>query len=324
MLNNQIENLTHSINEMRTSNGEKWSIKQMEKFKKNLESQLKDLLDRPKDTVINFEELGIDNLYVDEAHNYKNCSVYTKMQNVAGINTASAKKSMDMLLKCQYIQEINNGKGVVFATGTPISNSMAEMFVMQRYLQPRALAERGLNNFDAWASNFGEVVTSLELAPEGTGYRMRNRFAKFVNLPELMNMFKEISDIQTPEMLNLPVPNLKNDKYNVIISEPNEFIREKMDEFVERAKDVRDGKVKPFEDNMLKITNEARLLGTDPRLLDENAENNPDLKVNKCIEIIVEKYKETNDIKGAQVVFCDVGTPGGNKEFSLYDYIKLS
>lgn len=322
MLNNQIENLTHSINEMRTSNGEKWSIKQMEKFKKNLESQLKDLLDRPKDTVINFEELGIDNLYVDEAHNYKNCSVYTKMQNVAGINTASAKKSMDMLLKCQYIQEINNGKGVVFATGTPISNSMAEMFVMQRYLQPRALAERGLNNFDAWASNFGEVVTSLELAPEGTGYRMRNRFAKFVNLPELMNMFKEISDIQTPEMLNLPVPNLKNDKYNVIISEPNEFIREKMDEFVERAKDVRDGKVKPFEDNMLKITNEARLLGTDPRLLDENAENNPDSKVNKCIEIIVEKYKETNDIKGAQVVFCDVGTPGGNKEFSLYDYIK--
>lgn len=322
MLKNQIQEITYSIKEAKDNKSEKWSIKQMEKFKKNLESQLKSLLDKPRDTMVNFEELGIDSLYVDEAHNYKNCSVYTKMRNVAGINTANAKKSMDMLMKCQYIQEINDGKGVVFATGTPISNSMAEMYVMQRYLQPRELAKRGLSHFDAWAANFGEVVNSLELAPEGTGYRVRNRFAKFVNLPELMNMFKDIADIQTPDMLNLPTPELENGEYKIIAAEPSEFTEEKMDEFVERAELIRNGGVRPDQDNMLKITNEARLLGTDPRLLDPSAENEPNSKVNKCIDAVFEEYIKSSPINGTQVIFCDVGTPGGNKEFSLYDYIK--
>ena len=322
MIRSQIEELTFSIKEAKENNSENWSIKQMEKFKMNLQSQLENLMDKPRDNMVSFEELGVDSLYIDEAHNYKNCSVYTKMRNVAGINTTAAKKSTDMLMKCQYIQEINDGKGVVFATGTPVSNSMAEMYVMQRYLQPKALAERGLSHFDAWAANFGEVVNSLELAPEGTGYRMRNRFSKFTNLPELMNMFKEIADIQTPDMLNLDVPELENGEYKIIAAEPSEFTQEKMDEFVERAEQIRNGNVPSSIDNMLKITNEARLLGTDPRLLDARAENEPDSKVNKCINAVFEEYQKSSSFKGTQIVFCDVGTPGGNKEFSLYDYIK--
>lgn len=322
MIKDQIQQVTTAIKQIKDNDGENWSIKQMEKFKKNLEGQLKELLDKPKDTVIDFEQLGIDSLYVDEAHSYKNCSVFSKMRNVAGINTSNAKKASDMLMKCQYIDEISNCKGVVFATGTPISNSMTEMFVMQRYLQNSMLKERGLQHFDAWAANFGEIVTSLELSPEGTGYRMRNRFAKFTNLPELMTMFKDIADIQTPDMLNLPIPKLKDNKYKLISSEASEFTQEKMDEFVIRAEAIRNGLVKPYQDNMLKITNEARLLGTDPRLLDISAENESSSKVNKCINSVFEEYQNSTEFKGTQIIFCDVGTPKSGKEFSLYDYIK--
>ena len=228
MINDQIDEITHSINEAKFSRGENWSIKQMEKFKKSLETELKKLNDASrKDDLINFEELGIDALFVDEAHYYKNCAVFSKMRNVAGISNTAAKKSSDMLMKCQYIQEINNGKGIVFATGTPISNSMTEMYVMQRYLQPNTLKERGINHFDEWAANFGEVVSSLELTPEGTGYRIRNRFSKFTNLPELMSMFKNVADTQTADMLNLPVPRLKEGQYKLISSEPSEFVKKR-------------------------------------------------------------------------------------------------
>ena len=323
MINSQIEEITYAIKEAKQSNGDNWSIKQMEKFKKNLETEIKILRESERDNVINFEELGIDSMFIDEAHNYKNCAVFSKMRNVAGISNTKAKKSMDMLMKCQYIQEINNGKGVVFATGTPISNSMTEMYVMQRYLQNDELKKRGIHHFDAWAANFGEITSALELAPEGTGYRIRNRFAKFTNLPELMTLFKNIADIQTSDMLKLPVPKLKEGKYKLIAAEPTEFIKNKMNEFVDRAEAIRNGQVDSSIDNMLKITNEARLLGTDPRLLDKNAENSPDSKLNMCIKNIIKEYEETSDIKGTQIVFCDVGTPTPNKEkFTVYNYIK--
>lgn len=325
MINEQINQIVNAINDIKSENGEQWTIKQMEKTKFRLEESLKKLTDTIKDDVINFEELGIDCLFVDEAHNYKNCAVFSKMRNVAGISNTMAKKSTDMLMKCQYIQEINNGRNVIFATGTPISNSMVEMYVIMRYLEEKELHNMGMYHFDSWASNFGEVVSSLELAPEGTGYRFRNRFAKFVNLPELMTMFKNIADIQTPDMLNLPVPKLKDNKYKIITSEPTEEVKCIMNEFAGRAEDIRNGMVKPWEDNMLKVTNEARQLGLDPRLLNPNAENYPASKVNKCIENIFDEYKASKDIKGTQIVFCDIGTPSGKKQgFSVYDYIKQS
>lgn len=323
MMNDQIFEITNSIDEAKSSRGENWSIKQMEKFKKGLETELKKLNDdSKKDDVINFEELGIDSLFVDEAHYYKNCAVFSKMRNVAGISNTAAKKSSDMLMKCQYIQEINNGKGIVFATGTPISNSMTEMYVMQRYLQPDTLREKGINHFDEWAANFGEVVSSLELAPEGTGYRIRNRFSKFTNLPELMSMFKNVADTQTADMLDLPVPNLEEEKYRLISSEPSEFVKREMASYVERAESIRSGAVKPNQDNMLKVTNEARLLGTDPRLIDMKAINEPNSKINKAIDNIFKEYEDSIEIKGTQIVFCDVGTPNKNGRFSIYDYVK--
>ncbi len=323
MLNYQIEQMTYAIEQTKRERGENWSIKQMEKFKKGLESELKTLLDASKkDDVINFEELGIDCMFVDEAHYYKNCAVFSKMRNVAGISNTRAKKASDMLMKCQYLHEVNGGRGVIFATGTPISNSMTEMYVMQRYLQNHELERRGIHHFDAWAASFGEVVSSLELAPEGTGYRFRSRFSKFTNLPELMTLFKNIADVQTSDMLQLPIPKLKDDKYILAASEPNEFIQDMMMEFVERAERIRNGMVDPSSDNMLKITNEARLLGTDPRLLDINAINDPASKVNQCIENIYEEYLKSQDIKGTQIVFCDVGTPNSDGRFSIYDYVK--
>lgn len=323
MLNEQIDQIITAINDIKSENGEKWAIKQMERAKLRLEETLLRLLDTDKDDVINFEELGIDCLFVDEAHNYKNCAVFSKMRNVAGISNSMAKKSTDMLMKCQYIQEINDGRNVVFATGTPISNSMVEMYVMMRYLEENELHKMGIHHFDSWASNFGEVISSLELAPEGTGYRFKNRFAKFVNLPELMTLFKNIADIQTPDMLNLPVPKLKEGKYNIIISEATEEIKEVMREFAVRAEKIRNGDGKPWEDNMLKVTNEARQLGLDPRLLNHDAENYPTSKVNKCIDNIFNEYVDSNNIKGTQIVFCDIGTPSGKKQgFSLYGYIK--
>lgn len=323
MINNQIDEITYSIDEAKASRGENWSIKQMEKFKKNLEAELKKLNDdTKKDDLINFEELGIDAMFVDEAHYYKNCAVFSKMRNVAGVSNTAAKKSSDMLMKCQYIQEINNGKGIVFATGTPISNSITEMYVMQRYLQPNILKERGINHFDEWAANFGEIASSLELSPEGTGYRMRNRFSKFTNLPELMSMFKNIADTQTADMLKLPVPKLKEEKYKLIATKSSGYVKEKMKEFAIRAEAIRNRAVTPNVDNMLKITNEARLIGTDPRLLEKNAINDPNSKVNICVDNIFYEYQNSCEIKGTQIVFCDVGTPNTNGRFSIYDYIK--
>ncbi|MDZ4994729.1 DNA helicase [Clostridium perfringens] len=323
LIKNQIDEVSNAITKMKFMNGDNWSVKQMQRLEKALETELKTLLDSPKDDLITFEELGVDTMFVDEAHYYKNCSVFSKINNVAGITTTKAKKSMDMLLKCQYINEINHNRGIIFATGTPISNSMVEMYVMQRYLQNHELHSKGITHFDSWAANFGEIVSSLELAPEGSGYRLKNRFAKFTNLPELMSMFKNIADVQTPDMLDLPVPKLKDDKYKVIIAEPNDFIKEYMEEFAVRAENIRNGAVSPHEDNMLKITNEARLLGTDNRLIDKYSENSPNSKVNLCIEHIFNDYQNSNEIKGTQIVFCDVGTPTNNSErFSLYDYIK--
>lgn len=322
MIKAQIEQAANAIYDMRNEKSENWSVKQMERFKKGLENELAKLRDSKRDSVVDFEELGIDTIFVDEAHYYKNCTVFSKMRNVAGISTTSAKKSLDMLMKCQYIQEINDGKGVIFATGTPVSNSMTELFVMQRYLQNRLLIEKGIDLFDAWASNFGEVISSLELAPEGSGYRFKNRFAKFTNLPELMTMFREVADVQLPYMLNLPVPKLKNDKYNILVSEPSDYTIQTMKEFADRAEKIRNGAVEPYIDNMLKITNEARLLGTDPRLIDKTAPNEPNSKVNQCIDSVYKEYKNSTDIKGTQIIFCDVGTPNNKGKWSIYDSIK--
>jgi len=322
-LKGQISEITYAIREAKQQRGENWNIKQMEKFKKNLEAELKRLMDESrKDDVIDFEQLGIDCMFVDEAHYYKNCAVFSKMRNVAGISNTRAKKSMDMLMKCQYINEINGGRGVVFATGTPISNSMTEMFVMQRYLQNHELHMRNLHHFDAWAAMFGEVVSSLELAPEGNGYRFRSRFAKFNNLPELMALFKNVADIQTADMLNLPVPKLKDGKYTLVASEPSEFTQEEIKRYGERSERIRNGGIDPSSDNMLKITTEARLLGTDPRLIDPNAYDDPNSKLNKCVDNIYQKYIESNGIKGTQIIFCDVGTPNGDGRFSVYDDAK--
>lgn len=322
MIRRQIQDISYSIEQVKQSNGENCSIKQMEKLKLSLNAEMKRLHDSPKDDVINFEELGIDAMYVDEAHYFKNCAVFSKIRNVAGISNTRAKKASDMLMKTQYIQEINKGRGVVFATGTPISNSMTEMYVMQRYLQNKELEERNIHHFDAWAAQFGEIVSSLELAPEGTGYRYKSRFGKFTNLPELMTIFKNMADIKTPDMLSLPVPKLKNGKYKLISSERSEFTEEIMEEFVERASNIRNGTVDPRVDNLLKITNEARLLGLDPRLLYPEALNEPDSKVNQCIEQVYEEYKESEKDKGTQIIFCDAGTPNADGRFSVYPYIK--
>lgn len=322
MIQQQINDLIHGIDQSKSEKGQNWSVKQMEAEKKKLEVELKKLHDTPKDNVVNFEELGVDAIYLDEAHYYKNCAVFSKMRNVGGVNQSKAKKASDMLMKTQYIQEVNGGeRGVVFATGTPISNSMTELYVMQRYLQNKELESRGLRHFDSWAAQFGEVVSALELAPEGTGYRIKNRFVKFTNLPELMTMFKNVADIQTADMLDLPVPKLKDGKAKVIVAESNDYIAEKMDSFATRAENIRSGE-DPRVDNMLKVTNEARLLGLDPRTLDPDAPNYPDSKVNLCIEEVYKEYVQSNDVKGTQIIFSDTGTPTTDGRFSVYQYIK--
>ncbi|SKC77858.1 helicase-related protein [Maledivibacter halophilus] len=322
MIKQQINDLMEGIDQSKKERGQNWSIKQMEAEKKKLETELKKLHDTKKDQVINFEELGVDAIYLDEAHYYKNCAVFSKMRNVAGVGQSKAKKASDMLMKTQYIQEMNGGeKGVVFATGTPISNSITELFVMQRYLQSKELESRGLKHFDSWAAQFGEVVSALELSPEGTGYRIKNRFAKFTNLPELMTMFKNVADIQTADMINLPVPKLKGGKAKIIVAESNDYIARKMDTYAKRAENIRGGE-DPRVDNMLKVTNEARLLGLDPRTLDPNAPNFPDSKVNRCIDAVYKEYIDSRDIKGTQLIFSDTGTPTNDGRFSVYTYMK--
>lgn len=269
-----------------------------------------------------FEETGVDALFVDEAHLFKNLEVFTKMNNVAGLGSSGSQRAMDMRMKIQYINEKNQGRGVIMATGTPLSNSMVELYVMQLYLQERRLHEKGIYHFDAWASVFGEVTSSLELAPEGTGYRMRTRFNKFINLPELIHLFKEVADIILPDMLDIKRPELKDGKYKVVVSEASDYVKERMQEMVERAEAIHRGVVDPKDDNMLRITGEARLLGTDPRLLDSYAPVDSDSKLNKAVENIYQEYVQSQEQKGTQIVFSDIGTPGPGKAFTVYDYLK--
>ena len=325
MLNEQIDEISYAIDEMKERNGERWTVKQMESQKKKLEEQLKSLSDESrKDDLITFEELGVDSIMVDEAHNFKNLAIFSKMNNVSGISSSGAKKSTDMQLKCQYLSEINDGRGIVFATGTPISNTMCEMYVMQLYLQKAALEEMGIYHFDSWAANFGEVTTALELTVEGSGFRFKSRFNKFTNLPELMNIFREVADVQTADMLDLDVPALRGGKPIIVESEPDWYVRQVMEDFVVRAERIRGGGVDPSVDNFLKITHEARLLGTDARLIDKDAPNNPDGKLNKVAENVWKEYEKgnANGHIGCQLIFSDIGTPGPDKDFTIYDYLK--
>lgn len=323
MLEEQVEQVTDMIGQAERELGKRWTVKQMEAKKKQLSAKIEGLVNTErKDHVVNFEELGINALFVDESHVFKNCEIFTKMGNIAGINTNGSQRAMDMRMKVQYINEINHGMGVVFATGTALSNSMTELYVLQQFLQEPRLHQKGIYHFDAWASSFGEVTTALELAPEGTGYRMRTRFNKFVNLPELMQMFRETADIILPEMLGIEKPKLRGGKYIIVESEASDYVRECMEEMVRRADDIRHGMVDPSKDNMLRITGEARLLGTDPRLLDVDAPVDPDSKLNKAVENIYREYKESAPMKGTQIIFSDIGTPGSGKKFTVYDYLK--
>ena len=321
-LNEEINQLSYIIKKLREEKGDNWSIKQMVIFQNNLKSRLTKLAaEGKKDDLLTFEQLGVDYMFVDEAHVYKNCFSYSKMRNVAGIGKSSSQRATDMLLKCQYLQEINSGKGVVFATGTPISNSMSEMYVMQRFLQPQMLQKMGLNYFDSWAATFGEVVSSLEITPEGSGYRMRNRFAKFHNLPELMNMFKLVADIQTSDMLNLPTPEVEGGKAEIVATEATEFQKMLMDSFVERAEKIRNGEVEATIDNMLKLTNEAKLMSIDPRLIIEDAPNDPESKLNIAINNVLSIWQNGKEKSTTQIIFCDSGTPKPG-QFNVYDEIK--
>lgn len=318
-IENEIEEITNGISSLKANNGERFTIKQLERTKKGLKAKLEKLNknDR-KDDLITFEEIGVDRLFVDEAHFYKNLFLFTKMNNVSGLSTTDAQKSSDLYLKCRYLDEITGGKGVVFATGTPISNSMTEMYTMQRYLQYSTLVKHNLQHFDCWASTFGETSTSIELAPEGSGYRMKTRFSKFFNLPELINMFKEVADIKTADMLNLPVPNAH---YQNVAVKPSDIQKELVESLGERAQKIRDGTVDPHEDNMLKITNDGRKLALDQRLINELLPENKNSKVNACIKNILKIYHETVEEKSTQLVFCDMSTPR-NDVFNVYDEIR--
>lgn len=338
MLNDQIQEISYAIEEIKSEKGEQWTVKQMEGEKKKLEQQLKALSDETrKDDLICFEELGIDSIMVDEAHHFKNLAIFSKMNNVSGISSSGSQKAMDMYLKCQYLSEINDGRGIVFATGTPVSNTMCELYVMQLYLQKQALERMNIHHFDSWATNFGEVTTALELTVEGSGFRFKSRFNKFTNLPELMTIFREVADVQTSDMLKLPVPGLRTGNYIIVDSEPDWYIKQVMEEFVKRAEAIRAGGVDPSVDNFLKITNEARLLGTDARLLQPDAPNNPDSKLNKVVENVAAEYFQSNQNGkiGCQLVFSDIGTPKatwsedweelfkqGARTFDVYNYIK--
>ena len=320
IIEKQIRDITLGIQDLKNNNGERFSIKQMEKTKKSLETKMAKLNDTSrKDDVVTFEELGVDRIFVDEAHYYKNLFLYTKMRNVGGIAQTEAQKSSDLFMKCRYLDEITGGKGVIFATGTPISNSMVELYTMQRYLQFNELEKRHLGQFDAWASTFGETVTAIELSPEGTGYRAKTRFAKFFNLPELMSMFKEVADIQTADMLNLPVP--KANYHNVVI-EPSDIQKELVNELSERAEKIRNRMVDSSVDNMLKITNDGRKLALDQRLTNEMLEDFEHSKVATCADNIYDIWNKTSDNKSAQLVFCDLSTPHNDGKFNVYDDLK--
>ena len=323
LMEEQIEQIVTAIEVAKEEEGKAWTIKQMEGKKKKMEEKIEALNNESaKDHVVDFEDLGVDALFVDEAHAYKNLEIFTKMSNVAGIGGGGSQRAMDMRLKIQHINSMNQGRGVVFATGTPISNSMTELYVMQLYLQEKELIEHDIVHFDDWANVFGEVTTTLELAPEGSGYRMKTRFNKFVNLPELMTMFKEFADVQLAEMLKLPVPKLRGGKCIIVESEASAYVKKCMETFVKRAEEIRNGGVDPQTDNMLKLTGEARLLGTDPRLLDSLAPVDEDSKLNKVVKNVYQEYVDSREFLGTQIIFSDIGTPGGGKPFNLYDFIK--
>ena len=319
----ELEAITEAISEQKTRDGKDWTLKQMEIFKANLQFRYDRLFKaEKKDDVVSFEELGVDALFVDEAHAYKNNFSYTKMRNVAGITGVSSQRAMDMHQKCQYINELNNGRGVVYLTGTPISNTMAELYVLQKTLQPKALEERGLLMFDSWASTYGVIESSLEIKPEGSGYQMKNRFAKFHNLPELMNMFLMIADIKTADMLDLPTPKLKTGAVQVIKTEITPEQKRIVMELAERAEKIRNGEVDSSEDNFLKLTLEARLLSTDPRAIDPDLPDDPNTKLNVCARKTAEIYHETAEKRLAQLIFCDQGTPKGDGSFNFYEATK--
>ena len=320
ILEQQLEEITEGIAELRRNRGENFSVKQLEKSKKSIRQKLDKLNDQTKkDDVVTFEELGVDRLFVDESHYYKNLYLYTKMRNVGGIAQTEAQKSSDLFMKCRYLDEITGGRGTVFATGTPISNSMVELYTIQRYLQYNTLVKNGLQHFDAWASTFGETITAVELTPEGTGYRAKTRFAKFYNLPELMAMFKEIADIKTADMLNLPVPEAK---YHNIAVKPSEMQKEMVASLAERAEQVRGGGVDSSVDNMLKITNDGRKLALDQRMLNDMLPDFEGSKINACVDNIYRIWKENADKKSAQLVFCDLSTPKNDGTFSVYNDIR--
>ena len=320
ILEQQLEEITGGIAELKRNRGENFSIKQLEKSKKSIRQKLDKLNDQTKkDDVVTFEELGVDRLFVDESHYYKNLYLYTKMRNVGGIAQTEAQKSSDLFMKCRYLDEITGGRGTVFATGTPISNSMVELYTIQRYLQYSTLVKNGLQHFDAWASTFGETITAVELTPEGTGYRAKTRFAKFYNLPELMAMFKEIADIKTADMLNLPVPEAK---YHNIAVKPSEMQKEMVASLAERAEQVRGGGMDSSVDNMLKITNDGRKLALDQRMLNDMLPDFEGSKINACVDNIYRIWKENADKKSAQLVFCDLSTPKNDGTFSVYNDIR--
>lgn len=319
-INDQIDEIINYINEYKHDRNKNFTVKQLEKTKKKLQTRLEKLTDDfKKDDVITFEELGVDKLFIDEAHNYKNLFLHTKMRNIAGIGQSEAFKSSDMYMKCRYMDEMTGGKGIVFATGTPVSNSMTELYTMQRYLQFNDLKKNGLEHFDSWAANFGETVSAFELSPEGTGYRVKTRFSKFFNLPELMSMFKEVADIKTADMLNLPTPEAR---FEVLKTMPSEEQKEILASLSERADKVRNRSVEPEEDNMLKITSDGKKLALDQRLINPLLPDNPDSKVNVCVKNVFAIWDKTSDERSTQLLFSDMSTPKGDGEFNIYDDVR--
>ena len=316
-LEKQLDDIEHGIDDVQASKGEQFTVKQLMKTRKAIKTKLEKLNDtKRKDTVIDFEQLGVDRLFIDESHFYKNLYLYTKMRNVGGIAQTEAQKSSDLFMKCRYLDEITGNRGTVFATGTPVSNSMVELYSVQRYLQYDTLAQNGLQHFDSWASTFGETVTALELAPEGTNYRAKTRFAKFYNLPELMQMFREVADIQTADMLKLPVPTVN---YHNIKTKPSEIQTEMVASLAKRAEKVRAKLVEPNIDNMLKITNDGRKLALDQRMIDPMLPDDPESKVNACVDNVYRIWEEHADTKATQLVFCDLSTPKNDGTFNVYD-----
>ena len=320
-MENQIQEVVDAIERIKAESGDGLSVKKLEQIKSSLDIKLKTLLDRPKDDVVNFEELGVDELIVDEAHMFKNLPMYSKIRNVAGINNTESKKATDLFMKISYILENNDGKGAVFATGTPISNSMGELYVMQKYLQPDRLREMGLTHFDEWASTFGEVVNSFEIAPDGSGFRTKARFAQFFNIPELMTLFKEVADIKTSKMLDLPVPKLKGGDYKTIVAPKSDELGEFVDKLAERSEIIKNG-CDPRIDNMLLVTNDGRKAALDLRMIDPNMPDLPNSKINMAVENIYRIWLENKEDRLTQLVFCDLSTPRTDGTFNVYDDIK--